>query len=67
MHKNQVRVYFWVYEGERVMVEDNNFLGKFWLSGIFAPIVVASFRVVFELDAHLEIVNKEAMLVFNVS
>jgi heat shock protein 1/8 len=50
---NQTSVLFDVYEGERVRVVDNNWLGEFELSPIpAAPKGVASMKTCFEIDAN---------------
>lgn len=50
---NQPTVSIQVYEGERAMVKDNNFLGKFELTGIPpAPRGVPQIEVTFSLDAN---------------
>ncbi|XP_047341550.1 heat shock 70 kDa protein 4-like [Impatiens glandulifera] len=50
---NQLSVPITVYEGERSMTKDNNFLGEFELSGISpAPRLVPVITVCFEIDAN---------------
>ncbi|XP_074263031.1 heat shock 70 kDa protein 18-like [Silene latifolia] len=52
VYDNQTSVSFPVYEGERLIAEDNNFLGEFDLSGIpLAPEGVPQFDVWFDIDA----------------
>lgn len=49
---NQTSVVYLVYEGERPLTKDNNFLGKFTLNGIApAPRCVPSMEVTFEIDS----------------
>jgi heat shock protein 1/8 len=53
VNDNQTSVLFDVYEGERVRVVDNNWLGEFELSPIpAAPKGVASMKTCFEIDAN---------------
>lgn len=52
-HDNQTRVRQKVYEGERALTKDNNFLSEFSLFGIPpAPAEVARINVCFEIDAN---------------
>ena len=60
---NQVTVDIQVFEGERAMVKENHFLGRFELTGIPpAPQGVPSIAVTFEIDVNgilkVRIVNK---------
>ena len=49
---NQTTVSFQVYEGERAMTTDNNFLGECYLTGIRAARCgVPQLQVVFEVDS----------------
>jgi heat shock protein 1/8 len=53
LYDNQTSVLFSIYEGERVRVVDNNWLGKFTLSPIpAAPKGVAKMKACFEIDAN---------------
>jgi heat shock protein 1/8 len=53
VYDNQISALFSVYEGERVKVVDNNWLGEFTLSPIpAAPKGVASMKAYFEIDAN---------------
>ncbi|KAJ4732765.1 Heat shock 70 kDa protein [Rhynchospora pubera] len=53
IHDNQTRVRQKVYEGERTLTKDNNFLGEFSLSGIPpASAEVPKIDVCFEIDAN---------------
>jgi heat shock protein 1/8 len=53
VYDNQTSVLFDVYEGERVRVVDNNWLGEFKLSPIpAAPKGVANMKTCFEIDAN---------------
>jgi heat shock protein 1/8 len=53
LYDNQTYVLFSVYEGERVKVVDNNWLGEFTLSPIpAAPKGVVSMKACFEVDAN---------------
>ncbi|XP_047341493.1 chaperone protein DnaK-like [Impatiens glandulifera] len=50
---NQLSVQIQVYEGERLMTKDNNFLGEFRLSGISPALSgVPKISVCFEIDAN---------------
>ncbi|XP_074262994.1 heat shock cognate 70 kDa protein-like [Silene latifolia] len=48
---NQTSACFMVYEGERLMAKDNNFLDQFWISGFPpAPKGETEFDICFEID-----------------
>ena len=52
LNNNQTTVSFQVYEGERAMTTDNNFLGECYLTGIRAARCgVPQLQVVFEVDS----------------
>ncbi|KAK2976869.1 hypothetical protein RJ640_009320 [Escallonia rubra] len=52
-HDNQDGAAFLVYQGERARTKDNNFLGKFEITGIpLAPKGSVKFNVCFEIDAN---------------
>ncbi|KAG6665774.1 heat shock cognate 70 kDa protein-like [Carya illinoinensis] len=52
-HDNQTSALFSIYEGERVRVRDNNWLGEFRLVGIPAvPRGAAKLKVSFDIDAN---------------
>ncbi|XP_074272608.1 heat shock cognate 70 kDa protein-like [Silene latifolia] len=51
-YDNQSSVTFWVYEGESLIGDENHYLGEFTLEGIPpAPVGVAKFNTVFEIDS----------------
>ncbi|GLT77987.1 hypothetical protein SLA2020_495390 [Shorea laevis] len=71
-YDNQTSVLFSVYEGERVKVVDNNWLGEFRLSPIpKAPKGVAKMKACFEIDANgilnVSAVEKTTGLSYNIT
>lgn len=51
MYDNQTKIHYMIYEGERKMVADNNFLGEFELTNLTpAPRGRTGVQLTFELD-----------------